>query len=163
MVARMLAQALDDPSFGESADMDAPGTPKSVPGDRRFGGAEVRRFRRRSTETGYVSPGQQKQLNLLLGVWDTLAKGEKTLHIEQVGQVVKANYVPSAAETALVMKWLDSSQDGMVTFDEYCVAMAGVMTSAGLTAVDVTAAKESMSSDLASVLLPEQEQTPGWD
>jgi len=164
-IAQMMASAQEDPSFGCTADMDAPGTPKSQPAGRRFGGAEVRRFRRRSTapieKDGFVSPERQQQLTLIIDAWNMLCTDqsvpaeEATLHIDQVAQIVKSNYTPSAVEIDRVMMWLDTSKDGLVSFDEYCVGMAGVMTAAGLSSADVKEAKEALSADIAQVIFPE--------
>jgi len=155
-VAKMMAAAMADGDLGEAKDMDSPGVSKSSPIDRRFGGAEVKRYRRRSTDSVVGTTEKQKYLHMVLTTWIDISGGEASIHIDEVAQVVKDNYQPSTHEIERVLQWLDTSQDGLVSFDEYCLGMAGVMKAAGLTgSEDVNVANEALSSQLSEVLNPD--------
>jgi Ca2+-binding EF-hand superfamily protein len=166
-VAKMMAAAMEEGGLGEAKDMDSPGVSKSSPIERRFGGAEVKRYRRRSTDSVVGTTEKQKYLHMVLTTWIDISAGAPSIHIDEVAQVVKDNYQPSNHEIERVLQWLDTSQDGLVSFEEYCLGMAGVMKAAGLTAMDgQSAANEALASQLSEVLHPDptlnkQEPVPG--
>lgn len=155
-VAKMMAEALKDDDLGATTNMDSPGVSKSSPKERRFGGAQVKRYRRRSTDSVVGTKEKQQYLHMVLTTWRDIADGKDSIHFNEVAQVVKDHYQPSIPEIQRVTMWLDTSQDGLVSFDEYCTGMAGVMRAAGLTAMDgLDGATEALADDLANVMNPD--------
>lgn len=147
---------MQDDDFGVCVDMDAPAQTKSK---RKYGGLRSGRFRRRSMQdyvTGDGGNADMEQLTLMNEWWDEVSQGAQEINREQLEQILKANYTPSQAEVNAVLEWLDVSEDGLVSFDEYCVGMAKVCERANITAEDgVAAATSAMADGLAALLSAE--------
>lgn len=139
-------------AFDEVVDMDAP-----KPGHERRTEASVnpvppgaqgqKRFRKRSVNITTLPDDQLK------AVCETFRQCDKentgSISRADVAQILKENYTPTAAEVDEVMQWMDSAGNGNVSFDEYTVAMASVLTKSGLGEEDsIETARAALSNEM---------------
>lgn len=163
--------------LGYAVDMDAPKHPRKlsmdsqkspeyrVAGDQEplseaptmpVGTQNKKRFRKRSVNITTLPDDQLKSVDEIFNELDA----EKTGFIsrEAVARVLKDNYRPSEVEVEEVMLWLNNSGDGRVVFNEYMVAMASVMTKAGLNENnDIETARAELSKVMQDLTREAQE------
>ena len=76
-----------------------------------------------------------------------------------VAQILKESYQPTTAEVDEVLQWMDSAGDGKVTFDEYTVAMASVLTKSGLGEEDsIETARAALSKEMQKLSADKEAQ-----
>jgi len=142
-----------DQAFSQT-DMDAP-KPRKMSAQTQpsqapslpVGTQGKKRFRKRSVN---ITTLPDDQLAVVDRIFDDL-DSDQTGYISRqaVARVLKQHYRPSEMELQEVLKWMDSSGAGSVTFDEYMVAMASVMSTAGLNENnDIDTARAALSKEM---------------
>ena len=165
---------LDEQSQNKSGTAEAESASEGLlPDSEAFGDGDVvdmdspKNERRTEAPIAPIAPGKQGQkrfrkrsVNITTLPDDQIAMVEETFKAvdktgsgsisrEDVAQVLKENYCPTGAEIAEVMQWMDATGDGHVTFNEYSVAMASVLTKTGLGAEDsIETARAALSAEM---------------
>jgi len=109
-----------------------------------------RRFRKRSVN---ITTLPDEQLAVVESIFHGIdSEGTGFISREDVAQILKENYKPTDVDVQEVMSWLDGDGDGTVSFDEYSVAFASVMTKAGLNSVaDIETARAALSAEMTKL------------
>jgi len=157
----MPGMSINEEEDFQCIDMDAPGSRKAFvsqptsplfplsPTAAKLGvkGQSKRRFRKRSVN---LHPLPDEQLKLVRESFD-LADPASTGFItrDALKTMLKQNYQPSEAETLRVLRWFDLTGTGKVEFSEYAIAMASVMTQAGIgKEAGIEEAREALSFEM---------------